>query len=592
MPLERLPSGIFMVQFLNPERPKPTKDQLIDALFNPWILFDLLNFHGGSKAFGQCHRELSRFAWNKNKRRKLILMARGHLKTTLITVGGCLHDVYVNPNIRNYIGSAGKKLSGSIMREIAANLEDEWAQDNIWNNRPHFPGARLVPLMDRTGRKRRDLPVDYDDDQRKVLWRRAEALQVLRTRHLKEPTFWCGSVESPETGGHPDNVYFDDIINFENYDTPDKIARLDRWRKDMMSVIEKKPKFDSELHQRIMSLVPKTSRKRRGHARQLATVGNQIKVVGTLYFKHDWYNQILRKEEEITEAGTAHLYRVWNQNIYRNGQNKEDGYLWKEEWDEEVEAQVREDIGSPTIFAAQYLNRIIISGDQVLPWEKIRFIQPGSWKWRDQSGKDILLTRVFEESNLKETVTLVPKLVVDPAATANKDSDYTAIAVGAADKYRNLYVFEGHVGKWTTDQYIKKIYDLLKKYRLYSMHLEVVAFQAAIAERIKDKWLYDKTGKYFPITVHHWKPPRTRDKHERIEAGLQPLLTNGKLWMVPWINQNQEIVDQFDYFGKPNVKDDFPDVVEILSELCKPKVVSIDTRRKKVQYNKMYGGFY
>ena len=580
-----------MVQFLNPERPKPTKDQLIDALFNPWVLFDLLQFHGGAKAFGQCHRDLARFAWDRSKRRKLILMARGHLKTTLITVGGCLHDVYVNPNIRNYIGSAGRKLSGSIMRELSANLEDEWAQDNIWNNRPHFPGTRLVPLMDRTGRKRRDLPVDYDDDQRKVLWRRAEAIQVLRTRHLKEPTFWAGSVESPETGGHPDNLYFDDILNFENYDTPEKIARLDRWRRDMMSVIEKKPRYDEELHQRLMALVPVTSRKRRGKARQLATVGNQIKVVGTLYFKHDWYMQLMKKELEIEEAGQKHYYRLWNQNIYKNGENANDGYLWKEEWDEDVEAQVREDVGSNAIFAAQYLNKIIISEDQVIPFENIRVLSPNCWK-RLEGSRDILVTRIFEESGLKETLRVTPKLALDPAATANKDSDYTAIAVGGADKYRNLYIFEGFVGKWTTNQYIEKVFELLRKYKLHSFHLEVVGFQATVAERFKDRWLHDKTGKYYPVTIHFWKPPRNRDKHERIEAGLQPLISNGKLWRVPWLGQNTEIVNQFDYFGKPSVKDDFPDVVEILSEICKPKVVSIDTRRKKRARNKYYGGSY
>ena len=84
-----------------------------------------------------------------------------NLKTTIITVLDVLHSIYVNPNIRIYVGCSGKALSKAIMREVTATLTDPWLQENIWNDRPHIEG-RLIPLMDKTAQKRRNY-VQNDD---------------------------------------------------------------------------------------------------------------------------------------------------------------------------------------------------------------------------------------------------------------------------------------------------------------------------------------------------------------------------------------------------------------------------------------------
>ena len=80
------------------ERKVPTKAQMVKALADKWAFADLIGFHGGSKAFGECHRELS--AWQdsdeREHRRQLILMPRGHLKTTISTVLDILWSLYVN----------------------------------------------------------------------------------------------------------------------------------------------------------------------------------------------------------------------------------------------------------------------------------------------------------------------------------------------------------------------------------------------------------------------------------------------------------------------------------------------------------------
>ena len=81
-------------------------------------------------------------------------MGRGHLKTTVSSVLRILHTLYVNPNVRIFIGCLPKSLSNSIMREVQAFLLDEWNQENVWNNRLHIEG-RLIPVMDKLGKQRR-----------------------------------------------------------------------------------------------------------------------------------------------------------------------------------------------------------------------------------------------------------------------------------------------------------------------------------------------------------------------------------------------------------------------------------------------------
>ena len=70
------------------QRSIPTKAQMVKALVDKKAFLELIGFHGGTKAFGQCHLDL--MDWQdkdeRDHRRQLILMPRGHLKTTICTV--------------------------------------------------------------------------------------------------------------------------------------------------------------------------------------------------------------------------------------------------------------------------------------------------------------------------------------------------------------------------------------------------------------------------------------------------------------------------------------------------------------------------
>lgn len=565
----------------NQERKQPTKAELVKGLVDPWFFLDMIGFHGGMDNFGQIHRELADWIWNDERleKRDLIIMPRGHLKTTIATVGQVLHDIYVNPNIRIYIGSANQALAKAILREIVANLTDPWAQDNVWNNRPHFPG-RLIPLMDRVGQQRRQINrlestgeyseiddsmnMEDEQDNRKVIWRQ-DAIQVLRPYKLKEPTVVIGSCESPATGFHYDKIYFDDIINFENYDKQEKVERLDVWRNDMYSVLD-----DEYLDEDLLVALNACSRSKeyRAKFKYLSHVGGDVTVVGTRYFKHDWYSQIINDPE--TE------YRIWWHNIYKNGKDNTDGYLWNERWTEEIEKRRRKEM-TKKHFYAQYLNKIIIEEDQLLPFDRVKFVHASQIEHRGSKWF------IKVEDELRE---IKLRCVIDPAATCNKDSDYTAIVVGGKDKHKNLYVLECKLLKEPADKWVKEMYGLLTKYGLNSIHLETVAFAVTLKDVIKYKF-----KEFYPIGIRDYKPSNKTTKKDRIESGLEPLIDNGMLYLTTWLAGNEALVDQFNFFPSETEKDDGLDAIQTLNEVCKPTVDDYQVQTSQAKVNTKYGGF-
>jgi predicted phage terminase large subunit-like protein len=532
--------------------------------------------------FGEIHHELADWLFNDERleKRNLVIMPRGHLKTTIATVGSVLHDIYVNPNIRIYIGSANQSLAKAILREITANLVDPWAQENVWNNRPHFDG-RLIPLMDRLGQQRRQvkrleesgeyseyddsMPMDGDEqDDRKVIWRQ-DAIQVIRPYKLKEPTVVIGSCESPATGFHYDKIYFDDIINFENYDKKEKIERLDVWRNDMYSVLD-----NEYLDEDLLGVLKPLTRSKEYHKvmDRLSHVGGDVTVVGTRYFKHDWYKQIMDDPE--TE------YRIWWRNIYKNGTDADGGYIWHERWNTDVERKRRKE-QSKKHFAAQYLNSVIIDEDQILPWSKINFVHASAIehhgnKWTIKVGEEVREVKLH--------------CVVDPAATCNKDSDFTCIVIGGKDKNKNLYVLDLKLLRVPSDKWIHEMYQLLDKYEVQAVTIETVAFAVTLKDAIKGKF-----GQYHPVAIRDYKPSQASTKKERIESGLDPLMSNGMLYFTNWLGNSAELVDQFNFFPSDTVHDDGLDAIQMLNEVSKPIIDATMNKQPNYKINTRYGGY-
>jgi hypothetical protein len=267
------------------------------------------------------------FVLSRGSRRKMVLMPRGHLKSTIGSVGKTLWLIYKNPNIRIFVGCGNLGLSSAFMREMKAYLEDTFLIQHVWNARPHYEGP-LIPKMSKTMGLDRHRP-DKNETQaadHKVIWT-SDAIQVIRPDRLREPTVMVGSVGTIKTGFHFDHLVFDDIQTYDNTKTPQLIEVTMKWVDDLESVLDPySPERD---------------------------LGGSVDVLGTRYQQNDYYGYCLEGLEYVS-------YDLMLKNIYQNGVDNSDGYLWPEKWNDEEEKMMRGKLRrNPKRFASQYLNRII-----------------------------------------------------------------------------------------------------------------------------------------------------------------------------------------------------------------------------------------
>ena len=536
----------------------------VKALTNFWAFVDLIGFHGGSHQFSKCHRDLLNWSLGDANTRQLILMPRGHYKSTLMAVARTLWRIYQNPNIRIFLGSGDFSLSKSLIREIKTYLEDDYLQDNVWNNRPHKQG-RLVPLMDKAGRARRQ-SLDTEASDKKIVWR-ADAIQVIRDDILKEPTVVAGSVGATATGFHYDEVIFDDVVNFDNIDTPSKRDRLFQWIYDIESVLDPMT-FDEDLFNLYCQI--DTAPFTKGLFKKACYLGDTVRVIGTRYDPQDYYQHVLDNATELA-------FSTYECNIYVNGKDSDDGYIFPEKFNEALEQRLRASM-SQRRFASQYLNQIIESGSQILPWSKIKWLTSDEIVCKQANKASIRRNGVVKEINLKA--------VVDPATTTEEYSDYTCMAVGGVDDEGNFYVVDLWMGKEVFSVWVEKMFALLDRWNLTAVTVETVAFQKQLVYSIRQFF-----AKFRPVTIREWKPPARQDKMSRIESVLQPVFFNEMVYFKWTISQKKGVADQFNLFGRSTVKDDAPDAVAILKQVS----VSPNTKMKafnpsKRNFNNKYGG--
>ena len=143
----------------------------------------------------------------KPSKKKALLLPRGHLKSTLVTVAYSIQQIIRNPNCRILIANQVWDMSRSFMREIKAQLEGSQLK--------YFFGEFTSPKWN-------------------------EDLMVVRqrTKPLKEPTILTTGVEAETTGGHFDVIFLDDLTGLQNSSTPEQREKTKRFRRSMINLLE------------------------------------------------------------------------------------------------------------------------------------------------------------------------------------------------------------------------------------------------------------------------------------------------------------------------------------------------------------------
>jgi len=142
--------------------------------------------------------------------RHLDLWPRGHFKSTMITVGGVIREICLNPNIRILIANATLQNAKSFLREIKTHFE------------------RNEKLRELIG----------DQVNREDKWTETEIIVKGRTKNLKEPTVQVAGVGQSLVSQHYDLIIGDDLVNAESVNTPEQIEKTKLWFKSAMSLLE------------------------------------------------------------------------------------------------------------------------------------------------------------------------------------------------------------------------------------------------------------------------------------------------------------------------------------------------------------------
>ncbi len=160
----------------------------------------------GYKDWDLVHDDLEKFLMRYSAR-KAILLPRGHMKSTIVTVAYVIKRIVANPNIRILIANQVWDMSRKFLREIKSQLE-------------------ISPL--------RGLFGSFVSPK----WNEDEIVVAQRTKALKEPTVLTTGSEAEITGGHFDLIILDDLTGLQNSQTPEQREKTKRFRRSMFNLLE------------------------------------------------------------------------------------------------------------------------------------------------------------------------------------------------------------------------------------------------------------------------------------------------------------------------------------------------------------------
>lgn len=166
----------------------------------------------GNSPLAPVHQEMCTFVEKNKRKKKLLLVPRSHLKSTIITVGYSLQQLLANPSIRILIANATYDLACSFLTDIKRHLKFNENIHLIWG--------------------------DLSKDPEK--WSENEImLGGVKTMHgKKEPNVTAMGVESNLTSQHYDLIIMDDLVNEKMVNTQEQIAKTVRFYKEALNLLE------------------------------------------------------------------------------------------------------------------------------------------------------------------------------------------------------------------------------------------------------------------------------------------------------------------------------------------------------------------
>lgn len=177
---------------------------------------EILGVESGDDAvpLSEAHREICKFIDENKKKYKLLLVPRGHLKSTLVTVGRTVQRICENPKTRILIANATYGLATAFLDQIKAHLKG--------NKKLH---EQFGDFSKNSSRWSENAIKVYEGED-KIDYEK------------RENTVTCAGVGGSLTSQHYDMIICDDLVNRENVTTIEQIKKVIRFYMDCLDLLE------------------------------------------------------------------------------------------------------------------------------------------------------------------------------------------------------------------------------------------------------------------------------------------------------------------------------------------------------------------
>ena len=367
------------------------------------------------------------------------------------------------------------------------------------------------------------------DEGKRAKWTTTEICvdSPIRVREgIRDSTVKTGGLTTTTTGAHADVIILDDLVEPNNNNPAGR-------------------KLVSERYSQLQSIL---------------NPGGIIRCVGTRYDPNDLYADLLATEEEIFDrdgqfVGTKPQWEVFQRVVEENGE-----FLWPRTkradgkyfgFDAQQLARIKAGYTDKSQFYAQYYNDPNKGGgkgyadDMFVYYDKSKLICQGCrWTLNGQ--------------------TLSVYAAMDFAYSLGDKSDSTVIAIVGVDGNKNRYILE--LDRFKTEQireYVRHIIGTFEKWMYKRLRVEVTAAQSVVVKQIKE--ILSERG--IRITFEENRP--MKDKDERINAVLQPLYEEGKIFH--YKGGNCELLEYELKNARPE-HDDIKNAVSDAIEIATPPV--------------------
>lgn len=163
------------------------------------------------------HDELAHFLQNPHHNRKLILLPRGHLKSTIATVSYSLWRIAKDPKVRILIANATYEMACTFLSQIKKQLQYNTLFIELFGN-----------LADK--------PERWSENS--VMLRRPD------TYETKENTLTAFGIGGNLVSQHYDIIIMDDVVNRDNIHTSERIEDVHMFYKDALDLLDNPSKSE------------------------------------------------------------------------------------------------------------------------------------------------------------------------------------------------------------------------------------------------------------------------------------------------------------------------------------------------------------